>query len=76
MAFKVIPATSSLEPDHAVLMGIASGLSELYSLPDHPSSVDEWLSLRTVELPFEDEQAIRCATMGSSTRSAPVRSTA
>lgn len=59
MAFKVIPATDSLEPDHAVLMSIASGLSELYSLPEHPCAVDEWLSTRIVESLHEGDHASR-----------------
>lgn len=59
MAFKVILAAHSGRPDHAVLMGIAHGLGELYSLPTHPCAVDDWLNSNTTERAGSGDQTTR-----------------
>jgi hypothetical protein len=54
-----VTAAQNSEPDQAVLMGVADGLRELYSLPEHPSSVDAWLNSDAADHTRRGEPASR-----------------
>lgn len=54
MKFIVVPTRHDDTPDHAVLSGIAHGLSELFPVPQHPGGVLRWLGS-----PSEDRIGLR-----------------